>query len=84
MRCLHICNVTRPRTDMSRMNTQNAPSLFVPEPKRSNIRQACRSGKGWRFFPLYGCGKNTTSYPIAWTGYVWLVTINQVMGGQSV
>ena len=30
---LHICNVTRPRMDMSRMNAQNAPSLFVPEPK---------------------------------------------------
>ena len=60
---LHICNVTRPRMDMSRMNTQSAPSLFVPEPKRSNIRQACRSGKGWRFFPLYGCGKNLHPLP---------------------
>ena len=68
---------------MSRLNAANAPSLFVLEPKRTNIRQACRSGKGWRFFPLYGCGKNTTSYLIAWTGYVWPVTIDQAMGGRS-
>ena len=47
---LYICNVTRPHTNMSRMNAQNAPSLFVPEPKRCNIRQACRSRKRWRFF----------------------------------
>ena len=47
---LHIRNVTRPYTNMSRTNTQNAPSLFVPELKRCDIRQACRSGKRWRFF----------------------------------
>ena len=60
---------------------QNAPSLFVPEPKRCIIRQACRSRKRWRFFSLYGCEKNTTSCSIAWTGYVWLATLNQAMGG---
>ena len=28
-----------------------------PSRKRSIIRQACRSGKRWRFFSLYGCEK---------------------------
>ena len=37
--------------------------------KTLDCAQACRSDKGWRFFPLYGCGKNTTACPIAWTGY---------------
>ena len=49
--------------------------------KTLDYTQACRSGKGWRFFPLYGCGKNTTPCPIAWTGYVRPATINQAMGG---
>ncbi len=61
--------------------TVNIPSLFDPEPKKLDCTQACRSDKGWRFFPLYGCGKNTTAWPIAWTGYVRPVTINQAMGG---
>ena len=43
--------------------------------------QACRSDKGWRFFSLYGCEKNTTACPIAWTGYVRPATINQAMDG---
>ena len=60
------------------------PILFVPEPKTLDYTQACRSDKGWRFFPLYGCGKNTTACPIAWTGYVWPATINQAMGGKLV
>ena len=30
--------------------SEKVPSLFVPEPKPFNNRQACRSGKGWRFF----------------------------------
>ena len=30
--------------------------------------QACRSDRRWRFFPLYGCGKNTTAWMIALTG----------------
>jgi len=55
-----------------------------PSQKRCIIRQACRSRKRWRFFSLYGCGKNTTSSSIAWTGYVWLATITQAMGGQPV
>ena len=63
---------------------ETVPSLFVPEPKTFGHTQACRSGKGWRFFPLYGCGKNTTPCPIAWTGYVRPVTINQAMGGGPV
>ena len=52
--------------------------------KTLDCAQACRSDKGWRFFPLYGCGKNTTACPIAWTGYVRPATINQVMGGEVV
>ena len=60
---------------------ETVPSLFFPEPKTFGYTQACRSGKGWRFFPLYGCGKNTTAWLIAWTGQVWPVTILQVMGG---
>lgn len=52
--------------------------------KMLDYTQACRSGKGWRFFSLYGCGKNTTPCPIAWTGYVRPATINQVMGGKFV
>ena len=55
----------------------------VPEPITLDYPQACRSGKWWRFFPLYGCGKNTTAYPIAWTGYVRPATINQAMGGPT-
>ena len=62
----------------------NAPSLFVPEPKTPAGNQACRSDRGWRFFPLYGCGKNTTAWLIAWTGYVWPATIIQAMGGRFV
>ena len=50
--------------------------------KTLDCAQACRSDKGWRFFPLYGCGKNTTACPIAWTGYVRPATINQAMGGR--
>ena len=49
--------------------------------KMLDYTQACRSGKGWRFFSLYGCGKNTTPWPIAWTGYVRPATIIQAMGG---
>ncbi len=60
------------------------PILFVPEPKTLDYTQACRSDKGWRFFPLYGCGKNTTACPIAWTGYVRPATINQAKGGELV
>jgi len=30
--------------------------------------QACRSDRRWSFFPLYGCGKNTTAWMIALTG----------------
>ena len=52
--------------------------------KTLDYTQACRSDKGWRFFPLYGCEKNTTPWPIAWTGYVRPVTINQAMGGKFV
>ena len=52
--------------------------------KKLGYTQACRSDKRWRFFPLYGCGKNTTAWPIAWTGYVRPVTINQAMGGEFV
>ena len=52
--------------------------------KTLDCAQACRSDKGWRFFPLYGCGKNTTACPIAWTGYVRPATINQAMGGRIV
>ena len=29
---------------------ETVPSLFVPEPKTFGHTQACRSGKGWRFF----------------------------------
>ena len=29
---------------------ETVPSLFVPEPKTFGYTQACRSGKGWRFF----------------------------------
>ena len=43
--------------------------------KTLDYTQACRSDKEWRFFPLYGCGKNTTACPIAWTGYVRPVTM---------
>ena len=60
------------------------PSLFVPEPKAFGYTQACRSGKGWRFFSLYGCEKNTTPCPIAWTGYVRPAIISQAMGGRIV
>ena len=52
--------------------------------KTLDCAQACRSDKGWRFFPLYGCGKNTTACPIAWTGCVRPATINQAMGGEVV
>ena len=52
--------------------------------KMLDYTQACRLGKGWRSFSLYGCGKNTTPCPIAWTGYVRPATINQVMGGKFV
>jgi len=52
--------------------------------KTLDCAQACRSDKGWRFFPLYECGKNTTACPIAWTGYVRPATINQAMGGEVV
>ena len=38
----------------------------------------------WRFFPLYGCGKNTTAWLVAWTGHAWPVTILQAMGGRIV
>ena len=41
-------------------------------------------GQGVEIFPLYGCGKNTTPWPIAWTGYVRPATINQAMGGRIV
>ena len=51
--------------------------------KTLDYAQACRSDKGWRFFPLYGCGKNTTACPITWTGYVRPATINQAMGGET-
>ena len=54
-----------------------------PSRKTFGYTQACRSGKGWRFFSLYGCGKNTTACPIAWTGYVRPVTIHQAMGGET-
>ena len=55
------------------MNAQNAPSLFVPEPKRCDIRQACRSGKGWRFF-RYTDAKKYYLFPdcldrLFWAGY---------------
>ena len=63
---------------------ETVPSLFVPEPKTFGHTQACRSGKGWRFFSLYGCGKNTTPCPIAWTGYVRPAIIRQAMGGRIV
>lgn len=49
--------------------------------KPSSDPHACRSGRWWRFFPLYGCGKNTTAWLIAWMGRVWPVTIFQAMGG---
>ena len=52
--------------------------------KMLDYTQACRSDKWWRFFLLYGCGKNTTACPIAWTGYVRPATINQAMGGEFV
>ena len=52
--------------------------------KTLDYTQVCRSDKGWRFFPLYGCGKNTTAWPIAWTGYVRPATIDQAMGGEFV
>ena len=52
--------------------------------KTFGCAQVCRSDKGWRFSPLYGCGENTTPCPIAWTGYVRPVTINQAMGGKPV
>ena len=52
--------------------------------KTLDYAQACRSDKGWRFFPLYGCGKNTTACPIAWTGYVRPATINQAKGVELV
>ena len=58
------------------------PILFVPEPKTLDYTQACRSDKGWRFFPLYGCGKNTTACPIAWTGYVRPVTMDPRWAGE--
>jgi len=49
--------------------------------KPSADPQACRSGRWWSFFPLYGCGKNTTAWLIARKGRVWPVTIFQAMGG---
>ena len=39
-------------------------------------------GRGGDFFAIR-MRKNTTSFPIAWTGYFGLATINQAMGGQS-
>ena len=66
------------------MRTKMLRACSSPSQKRCIIRQACRSRKRWRFFSLYGCGKNTTSSSIAWTGYVWLATITQAMGGQPV
>ena len=62
----------------------DAPSLFVPEPGTSGYQTACRPDKWWRFFPLYGCGKNTTAWLVAWTGHVWPVTIHQATGGRIV
>ena len=43
--CLLVSNVIRLYAGMSRTNAPNVPSLFVPEPKRCIIRQACRQGK---------------------------------------
>ena len=41
-------------------------------------------GQGVEIFSLYGCGKNTTPCPIAWTGYVRPAIIRQAMGGRIV
>ena len=63
---------------------QNAPSLFVPEPNTLQDPPSLPFEEEVEIFSLYGCGKNTTSSSIAWTGYVWLATLNQAMGGQPV
>ena len=52
--------------------------------KNVGLHASLPFGQGVEIFPLYGCGKNTTPWPIAWTGYDRPVTINQAMGGEFV
>ena len=54
---LLICNDTRLNAGMSRTNDENAPSLFVPEPKTLHYPPSLPFEEEVEIFPLYGCGK---------------------------
>ena len=81
---LLICNVNRLHAGMSRANAPKCSEPVRPRAENAAIsdKPAVR-GRGGDFFAIR-MRKNTTSCPIAWTGYVWPATLNQAMGGQSV
>jgi len=79
-----VCNITRLHASMSRTDAQKCSEPVRPRAENAALsdKPAVR-GRGGDFFAIR-MRKNTTSCPIAWTGYVWPATLNQAMGGQSV